>query len=99
MSKIPSPVGGLEPDSRQLCASRRRSIAVVELIITAALALSTAVAVTAVSIGMARAEVAAAAAGSQSAVFPAVLAVGLLLFVVPALGAITAAGQRSESKS
>lgn len=99
MSKIPSPVGGLEQDSRQFCASRRRSIAVVELIITAALALSTAVAVTAVSIGMARAEVAAAAPSSESAVLSAVLAIGLLLLVVPALGAIMAAGQRTESKS
>jgi putative Mn2+ efflux pump MntP len=99
MSKIPSPVGGLEQDSRQLCASRRRSIALVELIITAALALSTAVAVTAVSIGIARAEVAAAAANSESAVLPALLAIGLLLFVMAALGAVMTAGQRAESKS
>src|SRR5260370_9137903 len=52
-----------ERDTRQGCAPRQRPIALVELIITAALALSTAVAVTAVSIGFARADVLGAVGG------------------------------------
>ena len=48
---------GIKPGARPGPAPRHRSITLVELIITAALALSTAVAVTAVSLGMARADV------------------------------------------
>ena len=56
MPKTLVPRSALERESRQGCAPRQRPIALVELIITAALALSTAVAATAVSIGMALCE-------------------------------------------
>jgi hypothetical protein len=93
MSKTSTPVAETEHEGRQACAARHRSVALVELITTAALALSTAVAATAVSIGMARAEV-AGVAGDQSTAFAVALGIGLLLWAVPVLGAIMAAGRR-----
>ena len=93
MSKTSTPVAETEHEGRQACAARHRSVALVELITTAALALSTAVAATAVSIGMARAEV-AGVAGDQSTGFAVALGIGLLLWAVPVLGAIMVAGQR-----
>jgi hypothetical protein len=88
MSKTSTRVAEAEHEGRQACAARH-----VELITTAALALSTAVAATAVSIGMARAEV-AGVGGDQSTAFAVALGIGLLLWAVPVLGAIMAAGQR-----
>ena len=75
MSKTSTPVAETEHEGRQACAARHRSVALVELITTAALALSTAVAATAVSIGMARAEV-AGVAGDQSTAFAVALGIG-----------------------
>jgi hypothetical protein len=96
MSEISTPVAETEHEGRQACAARHRSVALVELITTAALALSTAVAATAVSIGMARAEVSAGVGGNQSTAFAVALGIGLLLWAVLVLGAIMAAGQRSH---
>ena len=93
MSKTLTPVAETEHEGRQACAARHRSVALVELITTAALALSTAVAATAGSIGMARAEV-ADVGGDPSTAFAVALGIGLLLWAVPVLGAIMAAGQR-----
>lgn len=68
-------------------AQRTRSVAVVELIATAALAFSTVVAVTAVSIGIARADVFAGTAHADSAPLAIALFIGLLL---TAMGGFTA---------
>src|SRR5258708_26183150 len=79
-----------ERDTRQGCAPRQRPIALVELIITAALALSTAVAVTAVSIGFARADVLGAVGGGDLLPVAIALCVGLLFAAIrapPAMGA------------
>ena len=80
-----------ERDTRQGCAPRQRPIAVVELIITAALALSTVVAVTAVSIGIARAEVAGDVAKSASLPFAIALSIALLLTAMSGVTAIAVA--------
>jgi hypothetical protein len=87
---------GIEQEHRRACAPRHRSIAFIELIITAALALSTAVAVTAVSIGIARAEVVGTVATGDSVPFAIVLLIGLLLSATGALTAIMAVGARSD---
>jgi len=65
MSRKVSLYAGIEQEGRS--PVRHRSVAVVQLITTAALAFSTAVAVTAVSIGMARAGVVGSAADAASA--------------------------------
>jgi hypothetical protein len=98
MSKISNPIRRLEQDGRQPCAPRHRSVAVVELITTAALALSTAVAATAVSIGMARADVVATpnAGGSTALAVGVVIA---LLLALPALALITTPEQQTEANS
>ena len=83
------------PDSRQASAPKHRSIAFVELILTAALALSTAVAVTAVSIGIARADVLGAVTHGDATLAVA-LSFGLLLAAMSALTAIMAGDPRSE---
>ena len=84
------------PDSRQASAPKHRSIAFVELILTAALALSTAVAVTAVSIGIARADVLSAVTHGDATPLAVALSFGLLLAAMGALTAIMAGGPRSE---
>ena len=84
------------PDSRQASAPKHRSIAFVELILTAALALSTAVAVTAVSIGIARADVLGAVTHGDATPLAVALSFGLLLVAMSALTAIMAGGPRSE---
>ena len=65
--------------------SRRRPVALVELIATVALALSTVVAATAVSIGIARADVFGIRADADSAPLAIALLIGLLL----AMGGLT----------
>ena len=85
-----------ERDTRQGCAPRQRPIALVELIITAALALSTAVAVTAVSIGIARADVIGEVAKGDGAPFAIALFFGLLFSGMGALTAIMAPAPRAE---
>jgi hypothetical protein len=84
------------PDSRQVSAPKHRSIACVDLILTAALALSTAVAVTAVSIGIARADVIGAVTNGDATPLAIALSFGLLLAAMSALTAIMAGGPRSE---
>ncbi len=78
---------GTEREARHLCAPRHRSITLVELITTAALALSTAVAATAVSIGIARAD---AIAGAVNAGGEALAVAMLVAFLLVAMGGLTA---------
>jgi hypothetical protein len=85
-----------ERDTRQGCAPRQRPIALVELIITAALALSTAVAVTAVSIGIARADVIAAVGIGDGLPFSIGLCIGLLLAATGGLAATAAVAPRRK---
>jgi len=91
MPKTLVPRSALERESRQGCAPRQRPIALVELIITAALALSTAVAATAVSIGMARADVIAVVGRGDGLPFSIGLCIGLLLAATAGLAASAAA--------
>jgi hypothetical protein len=92
MSRKASLYAGIEQEGRS--PARHRSVAVVELITTAALAFSTAVAVTAVSIGMARAGVVGGAAHLDCSALTFASFIGLALFamggVVRGLGAILA---------
>jgi hypothetical protein len=87
---------GIEQEARAASARKRRSIACVELITTAALALSTAVAVTAVSIGIARADVIGAVAKGDGAPFAIALLIGLLLAAMGGFTAIVAGGPRRD---
>jgi hypothetical protein len=82
---------GIEQALPQIAAPKYRSIAVVELITTAALALSTAVAVTAVSIGIARADVFDAVTSGDRTPFALALFIGLLLSGMGGLTALMAA--------
>ena len=84
------------PDSRLASAPKHRSIAFVELILTAALALSTAVAVTAVSIGIARADVLSAVTHGDATPLAVALSFGLLLAAMSALTAIMAGDPRRQ---
>ena len=70
--------------------SRRRPVALVELIATVALALSTVVAVTAVSIGIARADVFGIRIDGDPASFAIALLIGLLLLAMGGLTALMA---------
>jgi hypothetical protein len=86
---------GAEREPRQICAAqicapKHRSIALVQLVTTAALALSTAVAVTAVSIGIARADVIGAVTKGDGAPFAIALLIGLLLSTMGGLTALVA---------
>jgi hypothetical protein len=93
MSKDFSGRGELQPTIPQASAPKRRSIAFVELLTTAALALSTAVAVTAVSIGIARADVAGAVINGDGTAFAVALFIGLLVSGMSGLTALMAADQ------
>jgi hypothetical protein len=77
--------------------SRRRPVALVELIATLSLALSTVVAATAVSIGIARAEVFGLRADADSAPLAIVLLIGLLLLATGGLTAITANSPKGKA--
>jgi len=81
---------------RQPSAPKRRSIAAVELLTTAALALSTAVAVTAVSIGIARADVLGVVTHGDATPFAIALSFVLLLSAMGVLTAIIALGPRRD---
>ena len=81
---------------RQPSAPKRRSIAAVELLTTAALALSTAVAVTAVSIGIARAEVLGVMTQGDATPFAIALSFVLLLSAMGVLTAIIALAPRRD---
>ena len=81
---------------RQPSAPKRRSIAAVELLTTAALALSTAVAVTAVSIGIARADVLGVVGHGDATPFAIALSFVLLLSAMGVLTAIIALGPRRD---
>ena len=81
---------------RQPSAPKRRSIAVVELLTTAALALSTAVALTAVSIGIARADVLGVVTHGDATPFAIALSFVLLLSAMGVLTAIIALGPRRD---
>jgi glycerol uptake facilitator-like aquaporin len=70
--------------------SRRRPVALVELIATVALALSTVVAVTAVSIGIARADVLGIRTDADPAPLAIALLIGLLLLAMCGLTAVMA---------
>jgi hypothetical protein len=75
---------------------KRKNVACIELITTAALALSTAVAVTAVSIGIARADVIGSVAKGDSAPFAIALFIGLLLSAMGGLTALLATEPRKD---
>jgi hypothetical protein len=77
-------------------APKRRSIAAVELLATAALALSTAVAVTAVSIGIARADVLGVMTHGDATPFAIALSFVLLLSAMGVVTAIIALGPRRD---
>jgi hypothetical protein len=81
---------------RQPLAPKRRSIAAVELLTTAALALSTAVAVTAVSIGIARADVLGVMTHGNATPFAIALSFVLLLSAMGVVTAIIALGPRRD---
>ena len=98
MSRKTSHYAGIEQEGRS--GARHRSVAVVELITTAALAFSTAVAVTAVSIGMARADVVggAAQAAGMGLTFASFIGLALLAMggLMSGLGAMLADAPRSD---
>jgi hypothetical protein len=81
---------------RQPSAPKRRSIAAVELLTTAALALSTAVAVTAVSIGIARADMLGVVTQGDATPFAIALSFVLLLSAMGVVTAIIALGPRRD---
>jgi hypothetical protein len=87
-------IGRASREADRASAPRHRTIAVVELITTAALALSTAIAATAVSIGIARADVVGTIAGGGGAPFAVALLIGVLLSAMAALSATAALGPR-----
>ena len=93
MPKMPAGRSARARESRQGCAPRQRP-ALIELIITAALALSTVVAVTAVSIGFARAEIAGAVAKGDGPPLAIALSIALLLTAMSGVTAIAAAAPR-----
>lgn len=76
--------------------SRRRPVALVELIATLSLALSTVVAVTAVSIGIGRADVFGMRADGDTAPFAIALLIGLLLLAMAGLTAVMAGGPKGN---
>ncbi len=80
-----------EHEPRPVCAPKQRSIALVELITTAALALSTAIAVTAVSIGIARAEGVGAVTLGDGTPWAIALSMALLLAAMGGLTAVVVA--------
>jgi hypothetical protein len=83
---------GIKHEARHGPAPRHRSIALVELITTVALALSTAVAVTAVSIGIARADVVDAVTKGDAIA----LCIALLLAAMGGLTAIVVGDPRRD---
>ena len=87
---------GIKHEARHGAAPRHRSIALVELITTVALALSTAVAVTAVSIGMARADVVDAVTKGDGVPLAIALCITLLLAAMGGLTAIVARVPRRD---
>ncbi|HEY7664625.1 MAG TPA: hypothetical protein VH934_16020 [Xanthobacteraceae bacterium] len=89
-------IAPVERETRQPAASKRRAVAVVQLIATAALALSTAVAVTAVSIGIARADVLGVVAEGDATPFAVALSLGLLFSALGVLTAVVAVGPRRD---
>ena len=94
---MPSPLTGrtgIKHEARHGAAPRHRSIALVELITTVALALSTAVAVTAVSIGMARADVVGAMTSGDGTPLAIALCIAFLLAAMGGLTVIVAANPR-----
>ena len=87
---------GIKHEARHGAAPRHRSIALVELITTVALALSTAVAVTAVSIGMARADVVGAMTSGDGTPLAIALCIAFLLAAMGGLTVIVAANPRRD---
>jgi hypothetical protein len=96
MSKRLITRAGVEQEARQASAPKHRSIALVELITTAALALSTAIAVTAVSIGIARADVVGAVTKGDGTPLAIALFIAALLAAMGGLTAIVAGGPRRD---
>ena len=92
MTKTVEPVD--DRSALETAAQRIKSVAVVELIATVALAFSTIVAVTAVSIGIARADVFAGTAHADSAPLAIALFIGLLLTAMGGFTAIMAEGSQ-----
>ena len=80
----------------EMSAQRKKSVAVVELIATAALAFSTVVAVTAVSIGIARADVFVGTVNADSAPIAIALLISLLLIAMGGFTAIMADGGKQQ---
>ena len=87
---------GIKHEARHGAAPRHRSIALVELITTVALALSTAVAVTAVSIGMARADVVGAMTSGDGTPLAIALCIAFLLAAMGGLTVIVAVNPRRD---
>ena len=83
---------GTERQARS--TGRHRSITLVELITTAALALSTAVAATAVSIGMARADAITGVAKVGDEAFAVAMLIGFIVVAIGGLTAIAVGGKR-----
>ena len=81
-----------EREARSPC--KHRSIALVELITTVALALSTAVAATAVSIGMARADAITGAVKAGDETFAVAMLVDFMLMAMSGLTAIVVGSAR-----
>ena len=77
--------------------SRRRPVALVELIATLSLALSTVVAATAVSIGIARAEVFGMHAAADSTPIAIAMLIGFLLLATGGLTASMANGPKGKA--
>ena len=97
MSKEVTQAAGFDDQADRAMAFRRRPVAMIELITTAALALSTVVAVTAVSIGIARADAASTAANGDGSAFAIALFIGLLLSGMGGLTAIMAADRTRDA--
>ena len=87
---------GIKHEARHGLAPGHRSIALVELITTVALALSTAVAVTAVSIGIARADVVDAVTKGDGVPLAIALCIALLLATMGGLTAIVVGDPRRD---
>jgi hypothetical protein len=85
---------GFEQELYQARLRKRRSVAMVELITTAALALSTGVAITAVSLGIARAGVVGSVIEGDGALFAIALLIGSLFSAMGGLTAMVTGPQR-----
>jgi hypothetical protein len=87
---------GFAPPAERSLGHERRTVALAELITTAALAVSTIVAATVVSMGIARANAAGAIIDHEGGVFAVALLLGLVFIVLGSLSAITLPRHKRE---